>query len=160
MGIRFNADEVLEMAARIERNGAVFYRCAADQNEEGRELLLEIARQEDQHLALFESMREDLAGKAVEPGAFDPDGEASLYLKAMADGHVFDLAGNDPAKQLKGNETLNDIINIAIRAEKDSIAFFTGMKDLVPASLGGDKVDALIKEEMKHIVWLTDRKTS
>ena len=105
MGIRFNADEVLEMAAQIERNGGTFYRKAADQNEEGNELLLAIAEQEDQHLALFESMREDLAGKAIEQTIFDPDGEASRYLRAMADDHVFDLQGNDPSKLLNIEQT-------------------------------------------------------
>ena len=160
MSIVFNADEVLEMAAQIERNGGAFYRKAADISTEGKELLLQIAEQEDEHLALFESMRKDLSSRETEATAFDPDNEASLYLKAMADGHVFDLNGDDPAKLLRGNETLDDIIRMAIQAEKDSIAFFVGMKELVPERLGGDKVDALIKEEMRHIRWLVDGRVS
>jgi len=159
MGIRFNADEVLEMAAQIERNGGVFYRAAAENNEEGRELLLKIAEQEDEHLALFEGMRAKLPAREAEATAFDPDSVASLYLKAVADGKVFDLPGGDPAKVLKGNESLDDIINIAIQAEKDSIVFYVGLQELVPASLGKDRVDAVIREEMKHILWLNDRRS-
>lgn len=158
MGIVFNADEVLQMAAQIERNGAAFYRRAAEINEEGRALLLAIAEQEDRHLALFEGMREDLSSREAEPTAFDPYEEASLYLKVMADGHVFDLKSDDPAKILSGDENLDDIIKIAIQAEKDSIAFFVGLKEAVPASLGQDKMDVLIKEEMKHIRWLSEER--
>ena len=31
MSIKFNADEILEMAEQIERNGVLFYRTAAEQ---------------------------------------------------------------------------------------------------------------------------------
>lgn len=159
MGIKFNIDEVLAMAAQIERNGGVFYRAAAagESSQEGKELLLKIAEQEDHHLALFERMREEASSHEAEVTAFDPYCESALYLKAMADGHVFDLRGNDPTKILSGNETLDDIIQIALQAEKDSIAFFIGMKDLVPANMGNEKVDELIREEMIHIRWLNDQ---
>jgi len=160
MGIRFNADEVLEMAAQIERNGAMFYRRAAEINPGGKEFLHSIAEQEDLHLALFEDMRKRLQPADKESTAHDPGGEASLYLKVMADGHVFDLKGGDPSKVLRGSETLDEIIAMAIRSEKDSIAFFVGVRDLVPEHLGKDKIDALIREEMKHIRWLNDRKVS
>lgn len=158
MGIKFNIDEVLTMAAQIERNGGVFYRTAAEREStpEGKKLLLDIAAEEDLHLALFEGMREYVSQREAELTAFDPYGESALYLKAMADDHVFDLRGNDPTRILKGNETLEDIIQIAMRAEKDSIAFFIGLKELVPANMGNEKVDDLIKEEMTHIRWLND----
>jgi rubrerythrin len=159
MGIKFNIDEVLAMASQIERNGGVFYRAAAegDLSSEGKELLLSIAEQEDHHLALFERMREQVGSHEAELAAFDPYGEAVLYLKAMADGHVFDLRGDDPTKILKGDETLEDIIRIALQAEKDSIAFFVGLKDIIPANMGKEKVDDLIREEMIHIRWLNDQ---
>jgi len=158
MGYKFNADEILEMAMQIERNGGVFYRKAAENNSEGRDILLKIARQEDGHLALFEEMRNDLTTQEREATVFDPNGEASLYLKSMADSHVFDLKGNDPAGILKGDESLNEIIDRAIQAEKDSIIFFVAMKELVPEKLGKDRMDSLIREEMSHITWLNGKK--
>lgn len=158
MSTVFHADEVLQMAAEIERNGAIFYRKAAEINEDGRKLLLKIAEQEDNHLELFEGMRKEYAERVEEVEAFDPNGEAALYLAAIADTHVFDLGNKGPAKIIKGNESLDDIINIAIQAEKDTIAFFGAMKGLVPEDLGSEKIDALLKEEMKHILWLVDYK--
>lgn len=160
MSTVFHADEVLQMAAQIERNGGKFYRKAAEINEEGKDLLIEIAKQEDEHLALFEAMREEYAERAEQMEAFDPNGEAAAYLATMADTHVFDLGGNDPDKLLKGDESLDDILNIAIQAEKDSIAFFGAMREMVPEDFGRKKIDALLKEEMKHILWLVDHKNT
>ena len=46
---------------------------------------------------------------------------------------------------------MEDILKEAITAEKDSIVFYLGMKDLVPQALGKNRIDAVIKEEMAHI---------
>ena len=45
----------------------------------------------------------------------------------------------------------------AIQAEKDSIAFYLGMKDMVPEELGNNKIDSSIKEEMSHIRILSEK---
>ncbi len=158
MGFKFNADEILQMAMQIERNGGVFYRKAAENNPSGRDMLLKIARQEDEHLALFEEMRKELTPQELEATVFDPNGQSSLYLKTMADGHVFDLRGKDPASNLRGDESLDEILDRAIQAEKESILFFVGMKELVPERLGRDRLDRLIREEMSHITWLIGKR--
>jgi len=158
MVLRFNADEVFRMAMQIERNGGAFYRKAAENHEEGRELLLKLAKQEDQHLALFETMHRELSDRERESTVFDPNNESMIYLKAMADGHVFDLAESSPESILAGARDLNDIITIALQAEKDTIAFFVGMKDVVPERLGRDRLDLLIREEMGHIRWLNEHR--
>lgn len=51
MGIKFNADEVLQMACQIERNGSKFYRDAQAKLKDSRAdvLLLKLAEQEDEH---------------------------------------------------------------------------------------------------------------
>jgi rubrerythrin len=79
-----------------------------------------------------------------------------MYLRAMADGHVFDLK-RDPSEQLTGSESTEDIIRMGIGAEKNSIVFYLGLKELVSAPSGKDKVDAIIKEEMSHISTLTQK---
>jgi rubrerythrin len=47
--------------------------------------------------------------------------------------------------------SFKEILKSAITAEKDSIVFYLGMKDVVPAHLGQRKLDGIIKEEMSHI---------
>ena len=159
MSYYFNADEIFEMAEQIERNGAKFYRRAAEQvtSPDGRQLLLDLAAMEDGHEKLFISMRAELSkqGQAVtvDP-VFDPEGEAGLYLQAMADGHIFDVR-EDPGESLTGEESLADIYQSAIGREKDAVIFFLGMKDMVSERLGKDKIDGIIKEEMGHVTALS-----
>ena len=73
-------------------------------------------------------MRNQLSGREQEQNVFDPDNEIALYLQAMADGHVFDTSSN-PAEQLTSNETIEDILKIALAAEKDSIIFYVGLTE-------------------------------
>lgn len=153
MAIQFNAAEILEMAEQIERNGAAFYRAAAQLNPKASRLFLTLAEQEDGHLAIFSGMRRQLDARASEPVIYDPDNEASLYLNAMADRRVFPV-DQDPGKLISANDSLEKILGLAARMEKDSIVFYTGMKSLVPPSLGQSQIDAIIQEEWKHIAFL------
>jgi len=156
MGIHFNADEIFEIAEQLERNGAKFYRQAAE-NVSGagaRDQFLRLAEMEDEHETAFAAMRRDLSKQDRAAITFDPDNDAALYLQAIADGHVFDLKA-DPADQLSGHESVADILRMAIQAERDSIAFYIGLEQLVPEHLGGAKVRDIIKEEMAHVASLS-----
>ncbi|CCK79903.1 ferritin-like domain-containing protein [Desulfobacula toluolica] len=150
----FNANEIFEIAIKIEQNGAIFYRDAAKQikEENHKEFLLELAKMEDEHEATFATMQKDLQDEEKTSTTFDPDDETVLYLKALADIRVF-FEKDQPDNSFKG------ILNSAIQAEKDSIAFYLGMKELVPAKLGQSKIDAIIKEEMSHIRLLAGKLT-
>lgn len=154
--LQFNADEIFTIAEQIERNGARFYRTAAERLPAGRELLLGLAAMEDSHLATFQEMHKSVTARQAEAVAGDPDNEADLYLSALAGDHVFDTK-KDPVAMLKGNETLKDILRIAIGLEKDSVVFYAGMRELVSPKLGKDRIDFIIREEMKHIALLNAR---
>jgi len=146
MSLAFNADEVFAMAEQLEQNGARFYRTAAEQVDDAaaKDLLLTFAAMEDDHLQTFAAMRATLSKAARGGATFDPQGEASLYLAALVDTKVFFDKDVD-ATGLQG------IFATAMAAEKDSILFYLGMKDLVPESLGSGRVDEIIREEMRHI---------
>ena len=155
MSFEFNADEILEMAEHIERNGARFYRKAAELLKDAAvsKLLQDLAVWEDGHERVFATMRADLADQEREPRVFDPEHETSMYLRAMADGHVFD-ARIDPADTLTGRESAEDILRMAIGQEKDSIVFYTGLKEMISQTAGKERIEAIIKEEMGHIGFL------
>jgi rubrerythrin len=155
MSIPFNPSEILEMAEQIERNGARFYRRAAETTVDprNRELLLHLAVMEDEHEKTFASLRASLTDSERETTVFDPEGQAALYLRALADGHVFNVKA-DPAELFNGKETMETILQTAMGMEKDSIVFYLGMKELVPERLGKDRIDAIIKEEMGHLTSL------
>ena len=76
---RFNADEVFNMAVKIETNGAEFYRKAAtlQKDEKNRNFLNGLAKMEDRHKKVFEEMRHAFTEKGMGAETFDPDGEGS-----------------------------------------------------------------------------------
>ena len=161
MSINFNADEVFTMAEQIERNGGKFYRKAAQNIEDAgvKQMLLDLAAMEDAHLETFTSMKADLSPDERTAPTFDPEGEAVLYLRAMADGYVFDTR-SDPSELLTGAETVREILQKAIGLERDSIVFYVGVKEMVPTKLGKDKIGDIIKEEMRHVTVLTQKLAS
>ena len=157
MAIVFNADEVFEMAIRIENNGAAFYRKAAGlQSDIKNQKFLEgLANMEDRHQKIFTDMRTSLTEKDKGPKVFDPYDEVSQYLAAMAD-TMGGEGSPSVADTLTGNESLEEILNIAVGLEKDSILFYLGIKDLIPAQSGQDRIDEIIKEERRHVVQLSN----
>jgi rubrerythrin len=142
----FNADDVFEMAEQLERNGAKFYQdsAASVEGDSAKELLVKLANMEMDHEKTFKEMRADLAGSEKQSTVFDPEGEAILYLRALADTRVFFEKKIDTT-------SLRDILKAAIEAEKDSIVFYLGMREMVPEKKGKDRLDEIIKEEMSHI---------
>ena len=63
MSYDYNAKDILEMAIQIEKNGAVFYRNAAESlaNTSHKQLLLDLASMEDQHEQIFDDMKASLS---------------------------------------------------------------------------------------------------
>ena len=156
MPMPFNADEVFEMAEQIEVNGARFYRAAARKFPALDQMLLELAAMEDEHQKTFAAMHAELSADDQEPMAFDPDGQAQMYLRVMADGNVFDTKA-DPVDKLADCQTAQDVLKVAIGIEKDSIAFYVGIQASVSPGAGKDKIESLISEEIKHIVLLSEK---
>lgn len=146
MSYDFNIDEILAMAEKIEKNGAAFYRKSAESvsGSPNKELLLELAGMEEQHEKTFASLRAELSADEKAPTTFDPDNETALYLKALADIRIFFNKEIDTT-------SIKEILKEALVAEKDSIVFYLGMKDLVSEKSGKSRIDAIIREEMGHI---------
>jgi len=151
MSVTFNADEVFEMAERIEHSAARFYREAATKAPERtmKEMFLRLAGMEDRHEHVFHEMRQTLSDQEKGGTTFDPEGEATLYLQAMADDRGFE-GMRSRMEKLTGRETMRELLEIAIDAEKNSILYYVGLKPLVPNSAGQDKVETIIREEVSH----------
>jgi rubrerythrin len=161
MSVPFSADEIFQIAEQIERNADRFYRRAAQETGDSalRKKLLDLAAMENTHEKIFAALRSDLSGQEIEATVPEPWGEAALYLRGIADGHVFDVR-RDPTEWLTGKETKEDILRAAIGYEKDSIVFYLGIKEVVPQELGKDKIDSILKEEMTHVAVLSDELAS
>lgn len=155
MPITFNADEIFEIAEQIERNGVKFYRKAADNasDKATKQMLGEMAEMEAGHLITFEHMRRHLVGREKEGTIFDPDNESSRYLQTMSDAHGSE-GKKSPTEELTGKESIEEILKIALNAEKDSVIYYFGLRSFVPPRAGRDKVEAIINEEIEHITTL------
>ena len=146
-----NAFEAFEIAEQIERNGSSFYRKAAELFDDSHisAMFLEMAGWETGHEAVFAAMRKQLSEETREQRTFKPE-EPPLDPKAMAGLAVFGIRP-EPADELTGGESREEVLKMAVEKEKDSIVYFTGLKEFVPARAGSDKIDDIIKEEMRHI---------
>jgi rubrerythrin len=155
MGVKFNADEVLSIAEDIEANGVRFYESAASivKEEKPRKLLLELADWERIHQKTFAEMRCALTDDQKKPLTFDPDNEAALFLQSLADASVIKTSIS-PLEQLGPSPACKDILAKAIGIEKESIVFYTGLRTLAADDSNRSRIDAILKEEMRHVVIL------
>jgi len=154
----FNADEIFQMAINIEQYGERFYRrfAKATSDLSINQLFNELADMEAEHERTFIAMQKQSMQSDWDHSLLDADDLTSSYLRALSKGIIFDQE-HDPLINMTGEETLEEIFNIAIQREKDSVIFYLGMKDLVPADFGKDQIDKIIKEEMSHIVLLSEK---
>ena len=155
MAVNFTALEILEIAEQIEQNGAKFYRDAAvvAGNRSIRQFFLTLAGMEDKHKKIFADMAKNIQDAAGEAKVFDPDNETVYYLKAIAKSAGWEGKASLYA-EFAGSETLEQILKRAIEAEKASINYYVGLKDFVASQEDKNKVNAIIKEEMGHVVTL------
>jgi rubrerythrin len=149
----YNADEAFEIAEQIERNGARFYRRAAEivVDQEAQKLLLALAEAEDEHEDTFVRLRNRLV---KEKNTFDPDGEGASYLQSIANSKVFE-ANKDASVQFSGNETLEYVLRWAISREKDTVMFFLAIKESALEKQDKDQIDAIVREELSHVALLS-----
>jgi len=158
MTIPFSAGEVFEIAQQIERNGARFYRLAAERFAEPEivEEMLRLAAMEDDHERTFAAMAGELSDQERQTPLHDPYGEVEQYLRALAAGRIFDLKA-DPEEWFGEGRSLADVLARAVGAEKDSVVFYVGVRQTVPEGLGRERIDGIIREEMAHVALLSER---
>lgn len=132
--MQINANEMPDLAIRIEENGGRFYRKAAQlqSDPENQAFLDHLITMEAHHKLTFETMKKGLSEAGKTAIIFDPVEESGQYLAAMAD----DQGGEGSpgiADTLTGKESMDHIIDIAIGLKKESILSYLGLKDMVPS---------------------------
>ncbi|MCP4200055.1 MAG: ferritin family protein [Proteobacteria bacterium] len=155
MKMELNPEEILEVACQIERNGAAFYRSAAERVKDpaSKKLLLELADFEDKHISFFDDMRADAGVLSKLFGG--ADNEASKYLQALAGGHIFSEAEN-PTARIKDDMSPQEIFKVAIELEISAVVFYQGIREVLTEDRQKSKLDALIHEEMRHVTILSN----
>ena len=156
MAQRFNADEIFSMGVQIEKNGFSFYATAAEstQDPDLKDLFKRLAEWEQKHIAVFEDLRVKLPVNVREDDVYDQDNMVHAYLKAVADNNVFVKGLSMDAGSVVWTSP-TAILRSALDFEKDSVVFFSSMKEITIDKQGAAEVEKLIQEELRHIGFLT-----
>ena len=153
MGIFFSGSELVNIAIGIERSGAAFYDALVKSasNEPSRVIYEYLAVEEKKHIDIFKNMLGSLADYTP-PETYTE--EYDRYLKALIDSAVFrdDQSAREMAEKVSSEA---EAIRIAISAEKDSILFYSSLRELVRRP-DREAVDKIIEEERSHLRQLSD----
>ncbi len=155
MGVFFSGRELIDIAIGIERKGASYYDSLAKSTKDvmARGAYKYLSDKEREHIEVFQNMLSSV-DEYQPPETYTE--EYALYLKALVDSAVFsdDQVAREMAQRV-GSDA--EAIQIALNAEKDSILFYSGMRDLVRRS-DREVVDKIIAEEKSHLMQLSDLK--
>lgn len=154
--MKYNAYEIIEMAKKMERNAAAFYSKASEkvENQEAKRLLSDLAEMEKVHEVVFEDLKSLFSDAEWSKMNIDSDNEMLHYLESMADNIIFDAKSDE--KEIADMSDIDYVFRFAVGKEKQSVLYYMGIKQLVPDELGRDKIEEIIKEEMKHVAILSD----
>ena len=153
----FTSSELIEVALGIERNGAAYYSSLAESATDAslKDTYNHLADMEREHIKIFQKML-DSAGKYQLPYAGEAAEEYEQYLKALVDSTVF--TDDKVARQMAQKAASPaEAIQLALGAEKDSILFYSEMRDLVPKQ-DRPSIDKIINEEKSHMRQLSSLK--
>jgi rubrerythrin len=151
----FEASDIVEIAIRIEENGANFYKFAEQiaQQEEAKKLFADLAREENAHKKIFEGIFAKME-KYSPPESYE--GEYGSYLRDYVDSNII-FTRNALDKELtKVKDTLS-ALDFAIRRELDSILYYHEIKRFV-STAQHVVIDQIIDEERKHFSKLSEAK--
>ena len=152
----FNADEIFQMGVQIEKNGFSFYATAAESTDDAdlKGLFSQLAEWEQKHITIFEYLRMNLPPGVTETDVFDQENMIHLYLKSVADNVVF-VKGLSMQPENQVWTSPISILKTALDFEKDSVVFFSSMKEVTVDTAGAAEVEKLVFEELRHIGYLT-----
>lgn len=154
----FNAQEIFKIALRIENNGFIFYEKMSSKPfpAEIVELFTGLAQEELKHKTIFSQLMQDLPENTTTSTVWDPDNELDLYLKQMADLHVFNQAPEVIEKTTDNLHNPADAIKMAMGFEKDTIVFFLELQSASEKyDESREQIKLLVDEECKHLERLT-----
>jgi len=144
METKFNVFEILEIAEKIDHNGAIFYLKTAElfDDPELRNIYYILANWRARHEKILTQRRKRFSEKTGEFGTFDPNNYVLSNPNVMAGLTVFSHKP-DSSGRLTG--------------AKEAIFFYDGLKDFARDPASKSTVDKIIKEENRHIRLLNEQ---
>ena len=147
----FTASDILQFAVRMEEDGVLFYRKAAERvnNLEVKNLFIFLANEEEIHQKTFE---EFLSKVTLAESIEDYPGEYLKYLHNYIDDKIFVELSYKSKKAESSN--VSNALEFAIQRKMNSIHFYQELKPFVPIE-DHPTLDKIINEERKHFIQLS-----
>ncbi len=151
----FTANDIVDIAIRIEENGINFYNFAQQiaKTENARDLFGKLAADEGAHKRTFEILLSEIETfKPPESYA----GEYTAYLRNYVDNNLIFTKEIMDKQLAKVTDTMG-AIDFAIQRELDSILYYHEIKNLVSPD-HHEAIEIIINEERKHYAMLLSMK--
>jgi len=142
----FSANEILDMAIKLEKNGEAVYRNAIEKvvRPELIDLLEWMAGEEVKHADFFANLKLDLESKNANP-----------FIDEMSRELFDDLLGdkNFSLKEVDFSliENADELIAVFVEFEKDSVIFYKVLEPFVEDPVAREQLKKIIEEENRHI---------
>ncbi|MGB5746822.1 MAG: ferritin family protein [Desulfobacterales bacterium] len=147
----FSAIEIIDLAIKLEKNGEAVYRGAIEKvsSPEFVPLLEWIADEEVKHADWFAQLKLNLETKNENP--FGEEMSRELFNEMLGDKN-FSLKDID----FSSIEEIDDLVEIFVEFEKDSIIFYEVLKPFVEDPAARDYLKKIVDEEKRHIERLNE----
>lgn len=155
MSIVLSAEEIFEMAMKIEKSGYAYYSTIADatSNDDLKDLFRFLAGEEQKHYRFFEKLSKEVEDFTISQEDWD---QISDYIQATTDSRFF--FGEDKAISLaKKTSGVQEAIDVAIGFEKDTLLFFHEIKSVTPPH-SQEAAQKIVEEERRHVTLLSEKK--
>lgn len=152
-----NEDEVYRVGMCIEESGLEFYTKMAEKagDPATKRVFKRLARDEERHLAFFESLELKTAG-GMGTRASEQDAEVSKYVCSLVDGGIFKNIGA-MQKAARTKFSAEKALELALQVEKDAVLYYMEAHAASKKRRAREALSELIEEEKRHVVELTKR---
>lgn len=148
--VKPDIEGIIDLAVKIEQAGQKFYSALAivEYNDKIKDLLVFLAEEEAKHVKAFENLKNSLEEDVLSEKLSE---DYVNYLKCLAQTHMFYNIDFEDADYKV--DTARATLELALKFERDSIAVFQEMKEIV-GNNGKVALDKLLAQERGHIMTL------
>ena len=152
--VRFNSEEIIGLAIQMETVGGLFYERIAQlmTDDSLKRLMRHLGEMEQLHKNSYMTLRASFIASLRRLDSAPPEPAILEYLQTWIEGKVFKK--DSLLNFFKTRQTMENILWQAIEMEKDSIAFYSGLRELVQDADEKRLVNQIIQEELAHVVEL------
>lgn len=156
--MKFNLSEILDIAINIEKSGFTFYTKASKHLTEYSQFFEFLAKEEIGHDLVFNSIKKESISKDELESVYDPDGIIPIYFDSLTGSSIFKNE-KEIEELFVGVNSIEEVIDWAIKREHDTILFFIGLKSTLDTEEDKMIVEKIISEEINHVHILMNKKS-